>query len=460
MIDHTNYFEFQNTLPFLIRPNAGDSLFGFLLRLDYINMFQSGSVVHMIKKLSIGVPSINRPGLFLIGTIFDLELLSNLSGIPIDEIHQLTLIPSLTQIFRTTHIYPHLAGYSNEFKICPDCVKEHNIPLIHSFKNVDTCVAHKTKLYTKCLCGKSIMLFKPDTEHYSCPNCSMDYRTLPAVITNNDSDFNKQLFLYDSYKGLLEGKYIFIRDEEDLNRGFEGRLQYLSYRLNLEKGKFKQAFGYDASKMKNGHGPSNLSLSKILDILYELNLTINDFQNLVIPEKYFKIQDLNNGIINVTPTNECPNIYCIDYNKQDHGNIKNYGRKKSPMGIYMLEQYCTSCGTRFFGNNIIQSYDYNPGMRYADIEKAQQRIVKWKDSLTTVCLELIDKMIPITLTGAFKKAGIPIGKTYFIKRLGLIDILKLYSNKQRAILSTKINEIGMEEYKHLINRIYRPKKKN
>lgn len=401
MIEYNDYLNFQSTLPFLTKPGLGESLFGFLLRLDSINRFPSGSVVRMIKKLSIGVPSVNRPGLFLIGTIFNLELLSTLSGISTNEILQLTLIPSLTQIFRTSNIYPHLAGYSNEFKICPDCIKEHRIPLIHSFKNVDTCVIHKAKLHNKCLCGKKVMLFNPEIEPYSCPNCYMDYRALPSVIENIDSDFHKQLFLSNSYKGLLEGKYKFIRNEEDLNKGFEGRLQYLSYRVGLEKGKFKHAFGYDASKMKNGHGLSNLSLSKILDILYELKLTIDDFHNLEVPEKYFKIQDFNNSITDVTPTNKCPNIFCIDYNKPDHENIRNYGRKKCSSGIHMLEQYCTSCGTRFLGNNIIQSYDYNPGMRYADIEKARQRIDNWKDSLTAVCEDLMDNMIPITLTGAF-----------------------------------------------------------
>ena len=458
MPEYNDYFQMKDTFPFLLKPIAGESLFGFLLRLDSINRFPSGSVVRMIKKLSIGVPSVNRPGLFLIGTIFDLELLSKLTGIPINEIHQLTLIPALARIFRTTNIYPHLAGYSKEFKICPDCIKEQHIPLIHSFKNIDTCVIHKTKLYNKCLCGKRIMLFNPDIDPYSCPICNLDYRELPSVISNNGSVFNKQLFLYDSYQGLLEGKYKFIGDVEDLNKGFEGRLQYLSYSLGIEKGKFKQTFGYDASKMKNGHGPVNLSLSKILDILYGLDLTIEDFYNLKAPEKYFKIQDINNtNNIDQNKETICPNIFCRDYNKS--GCIKNYGRKKSSTGVYMLEQYCTTCGTKFFGNNIIQSYDYNPGMRYADIEKAQQRIDNWKHSLTAVCEELINNMIPITLTGTFKKAGIPIGKTYFVKRLGLIDILEDYAAKQRIVFAAKINEIGIDEYNHLINRIYKPKKK-
>jgi len=87
MLKYTDYIQIQDTFPFLIRPVIGESLFGFLLRLDSINRFPSGSVIRMIKKLSIGVPSVNRPGLFLIGTIFDLELLSNLAGIPINGIH-------------------------------------------------------------------------------------------------------------------------------------------------------------------------------------------------------------------------------------------------------------------------------------------------------------------------------------------------------------------------------------
>jgi hypothetical protein len=446
----------RETLPFITHYLQGESLHGYLLRLDYINRFPSGTVINMIKTHTTGTPSLNRLGLFLIGTIFNLEKLSGLVNLDIEEINELILAPSLRRVFRTENVNTYLAGYSRHFKLCPLCIEECYIPLVHSFVNIDTCINHGVILQDKCACGNRLILFNEEGIAYHCPFCNKPFKYLPIEINVNLEDLKKQLYLHDAYIQLLYKKGHFIPEDEDLKTGFERRFQYLSYELGIEKGKFKKLFGYDASNMKNGHGPVNISLSRILEILFEIGYSVDDFYNLDVSDEYFKLEKpLSNTLYK---EHVCPNIYCNDYQKEGLGNIKYYGKKKYSNYSVLVEEYCITCGTRFFGRNIIQSYDYNPGVRKHDIEKARKRIVIWQESLTKVCEEMILNMIPITLTGCFKKAGIPIGRTYFVKRLGLIDILESFAQKQKRYIYEHICDFEMNDYKNFLNRIYHKRK--
>lgn len=453
---NSNYGVLQNTLPFITHPFQGDSLYGYLIRLDCINRFPPGSILKLIKIHTTGTPSLNRPGLFLIGTIFSLKKLSGLVNLSTEAINELTLAPTFRRVFRTENINTHLAGYTKQFKLCPLCIQERYIPLVHSFANVNTCVSHGTILQDKCTCGNWIVLFKEEGAVYQCPYCNKPYKDLTIENNKNPKDVRKQMYLYNSYLTLLQGKSRFIPDNEDLKAVFERRLQYLSCKLGIEKGKFKKLFGYDASNMKNGHGPVNISLAKILEVLFEIGFSIDEFYNLQISDEYFKFEGPK--ISAIYKEHVCPNIYCGDYQKEGIGNIKNYGKKEYSKDKVFNEEYCTTCGTRFFGRNIIQSYDYNPGMRKYDVEKARQRIIIWQDSLVKICEEIILNMVPITLTGCFKKAGIPIGKTYFIKRLGLIDILETFAQEQKQYIYGHICDFDKNDFKYFMNRIYHKRK--
>jgi hypothetical protein len=207
--------------------------------------------------------------------------------------------------------------------------------------------------------------------------------------------------------------------------------------------------------MSNGHGPLNLSLAKILDILCKLGYTPEEFRDLKVNNNAKKI--ISQNLISNLKSSEhtCPNIYCNYYTLDSKGNIRNYGKKKHPSGKVMIEEYCNFCGTRFFGNNIIQSYDYNPGLRQYDIEKARERIVKWQTDLIKTCEEMIQKRIPITLTGCFRTAKIPIGKTYFVDRLGLIAILEKYAENQRKDFENWAHELLPNEVNAFLHRIYK-----
>ena len=450
--------EWDNTLPVITKPFPGESLYGFLLRLDIINMFSPGTVMDTVKKHTTGRLSLNKPGLFVVGTIFDFTKLSELANLPITEIEKLTLYPTLKRFFKSNEIYSELAGSYPNFKVCPICIKDYKLPLIHIFKNINTCFEHKVFLHDKCICGEKIRLFTSQTRP-CCPNCGTEYSSLP--IRNFDSDENiffKDEFYYNSYKSIIFDKIDLIHEDEVIASGLEKRLQYWAFKGRIPSREFKIRFGYDVTNIKNGHGMYNISLSKIIDVLYRMGVMPWEFRDMNIDKDCSRIIDQTSYVNISEGEHVCPNIYCEYYGVQGKGNVKFYGRKKDRYGNKMIEEFCDACGTRFFGNNIIQSYDYNPGLRKIDIDKARERIITWQKSLIVACKEMIEKRIPITLTGCFKHAKIPIGKTYFIDRLGLISILEKYAQEQRNELKTWSHGLEIDDLEDFTNRIYRRRK--
>lgn len=449
----------NNTLPYITVPLKGESLYGYLLRLDIINNFSSGTILSYINKHNTGITTLNRPGLFLCGTIFDLHKLSMLTSIMHDKILDLTLVNTLKKVFDINSLYPELIGYTTHFKICPYCIKTSKLPLIHVFKNIDTCLEHDLMLLDTCSCGHRIVLFQQNNEYYKCPKCNTLYENLSTKnVKKNSSQYKKQLYLYSAYSSMIHQGINLIKNNEDRAKGFESRLQYISQSKNIKHGQFKDTFGYDASNLKNGLGLLNISLSKLLDMLYILGYSPKEFANIHLDTRTNKVVNAA-PLININDEiHSCPNIYCEYFKKTDGENIKYYGKRTTKSGKVLVEEYCSSCATRFIGNNIIQSYDYNPGTRQYDIERAKERIRKWQNALRRVCEDRIVEKVPITLTGCFKKAKIPIGKTYFTKRLGLIDILIEYSDIQRSDLKNWASELNEKELIQFNKRIYAKKK--
>lgn len=454
-IKNKNLKTWTQTLPFVLKPFKGESLYGFLLRLDSGNSFNPGTVMSMIKKHTTGKMSLNRPGLFVIGKIFDLEKLSEIAGLSYELILDLTLLPALKRLFRIKDVYPALAGYSPFFKICPICMKTGRLPLLHIFQNISICTEHGVSLIDRCKCGEKIRLFTSDIKFFCCPLCNTNYQNIePKFINDRDIEL-KTRSLQKSYESILMDGICFINDFEELAKGFENRLKHLAYTQELTHGNYKRIFGYSAANIKNGHGLSNISLSKIIDTLYGLNCTPEQFRNIEYDKKALKIESNNTYKESFEEFSTCPNIYCKYFMKTNENVIRLYGKTRLYTGKEMIEEYCTYCGTRFVGDNIIQSYDYNPGLTMYDIEIAQERIRKWHENLTTTCLEAISKRIPITLTGCFKSAGIPIGKSYFVERLGLVKILEEYALKQRRDFDSWSFELTQNEAEDFLRRIYK-----
>lgn len=447
----------QNTLPVISHPLSGESLYGYLLRLDFINNLSPGTILDMLKKHTTGKTSLNRPGLFLVGKIFDLKILSKLVALSYREITKLTLAPTIQHLFKSTNIHPSQIGYSTYFKICPICISEMKLPIIHSFKNINICLEHEIELQSRCTCNHKIVLFSPDATAYHCPNCNTHYSKLPKIAANKNSDeYKKESFLYSSYVELLEDQICLVNNNESLSEGLENRLQFLSYKNGLNGKTFSEIFGYDNLRTRNGHGLDNISLAKIIDMLYGLGHTPKEFRDLKVRV------NLKQREISVSHNNfekdSCPNIYCKNWGKIGIENIKHYGRQKYNNGEIVVEKYCNTCGTRFIGDNITQSYDYNPGVNYYILEAARNRIVKWQEALKTECQKMIDKRIPITLTNCFKEANIPIGKTYSSDRLGLIDILEKYTHEQIEDLDNWKHELNTKEINSFLRRVYKRKR--
>ena len=241
-----NYL-FHTSLPCIIKPFEGESLFGYLLRLDIANNFSLGSVLRSISLHSTGRGSLNRPGLFICGTIIDLYTLSELTNIDFNRLLDLTYIKLLRKVFDINQPYPELLGYSSAFKICPLCAKNYHFPLIHSIKNIEICSTHNVYLIDRCICGNKILLFNQHSKSLKCPICNIPYQILSTSEVEPGSDYlRRQAFLYDAYYSLMCEDIAFINTVETSEKGFENRLQHNALQLGIDNKQFGERFGYEA----------------------------------------------------------------------------------------------------------------------------------------------------------------------------------------------------------------------
>lgn len=450
----------QLNFPFVIVPFQHESIYGYTMRLDVLNAYPLGTTLKLINNHKTGRLLLNRPGLFITGNTFNIDKLSQVTNISIDELNSLTMTPALHRIYQTKKIYPNLISYSSSFKVCPSCITNNLHPLLFLLKDITYCQDHKVHLYDKCVCGKKILLFSANTKANCCPYCGVPYHSLKSIsIDGNSQEMQIQEYYYNNYKDLIFNNINFVNDDEQLSSGFEKRLLYLIYKNRIAHSDFKNLFGYSINNAKNGHGLLNLSISAIIHALFRLNISVIEFRDLHTDAKLNKITNVDHSTNEKNSVRTCPNIYCSDFNLISRDNIKHYGKRTLNSGVVKIEEFCKTCGTRFIGNNIIQSYDYNPGLRHYDIERARSRIIIWQQNLMKVCEEMIQCRIPITLTGCFKKARIPIGKTYFIDRLGLINIIEEYAQKQTEDSSRWIHELSEKDAASFLRRIYKRKKK-
>lgn len=232
-----NYW--NETLPFIVKPFEGESLLGYLLRLDYINGFFPGK---LLKEL-LTVKDINdksrmkylnweevfNSGAFckILDLCIDIHLLSQRVNIPEKDIRKLTLYDAQQRLSYFVDGQRKSLVYYSELKICPICIRKWVIPKYFLVNGTSTCLTHGVKLIKHCICGKKINLFHNPWNSLVCKNkvCKKPY----SLQIKKNSAFHENLnyesiintYIYD------ENSYIINIDEKE--KSSEVLMQRLKY---------------------------------------------------------------------------------------------------------------------------------------------------------------------------------------------------------------------------------------
>lgn len=213
--DNEQTYCWYTTFPFLDAPYEGESIFGYILRMDSLNHFSPGTILNMIKLNKLA--SFNNPCSFLIDNCINIDKLAQLVGLSLDNINSLRLPSYLRFILQSNTITKSLITYSSIYRICPECIREGKIPLIHIFKKVNVCIDHKLMLESRCTCGRNIVLFSSNSMIYHCPFCGENFSGLGKRKTNNNY-LMANIYYYEIFHKLLHEYEISSANNTQLNK--------------------------------------------------------------------------------------------------------------------------------------------------------------------------------------------------------------------------------------------------
>lgn len=133
----------------------------------------------------------------------------------------------------------------------------------------------------------------------------------------------------------------------------------------------------------------------------------------------------------------CLNRACLLFGVKDADNVHRYGHRDG-----VQEWYCSMCGSRFIGDHLCMSFDSGCyGQENDDVylsasavERAQKRLAHWKQKLEATCEAMLACGEPIAVENAFAYAGIPGTANLRATRLGLVQIVADYAERQQGLL--------------------------
>lgn len=328
--------EWSFTLANLELPFIGESLIGYLLRMDYINKLPPGRIIelcyyfnkHKLNSTYERIRHFERHYLY--------TTVSRLLNIPEHYLYELS--------FRCIEkkLYNYNSSFSSrclnfELKICPICIQEWKIPIIFFMKNINTCLIHGVKLIDRCTCGKHIDIFKSESV-LCCSNKSCEKPYIELVENQNFYDMGIQYCIQSIYSTYLQDHTPFVHYNEKVITRLNKRIEFLD-RIRIKATNYiRKTFPIIMYVQKNILGRHNgkypekrFYFPSIITILFEFSITPYQFLNLNIPN----VAHYSVSIIDINKLG----LPLADLNKEKNSKLKRrissraFGRYNMKKGI-------------------------------------------------------------------------------------------------------------------------------
>jgi len=391
------------TLSHLVEPREEENewLLGLSLRCDLINGWPSGTTASMLIPRSTGVTSLGRPGLFVAGTFFDLDLLAAMLDVSRTAIDGTTFRLEFARLYPGQTTHARRMGVIPRSRVCPDCLREdHLLARWLALPLLTSCPRHRASFEDMCVCGAPLRPFQRDTPPFTCGVCHHPWRDVPRR--------EPKLAVFGADTAITSA-YSFLFD-----RGTPETMTIVHRMLWTEK---------DAKKKLLLHLDEGSSLAEIAAAIVEedVDLSIVPTQPTPIVKQRFC----------------CRNQTCPYYGVVGSQTIRHEGSRTG-----VPAYYCRYCGSRFVGNRIYQSFDdgcssdgYGPLPQA--IAGAKGRLTRWRSDLRAICKEMLVADAPITVNDAFYHAGIPPTRNLRAERLGLVEIAQDHVALQKELWAAR-----------------------
>ncbi|OMC71395.1 hypothetical protein BK126_04680 [Paenibacillus sp. FSL H7-0326] len=353
---------------------VGESLHSFLLRsakANGIGFFNLINLVQKNKKYNLHRGDVHRLN-YCPSNILELKGIKGISSSTLLDIEQASFNNVLSALKGNSkkENSKFLNDMFNEYlHFCPDCYKDDlQNKLIWEVLDIEICVKHKKKLQTSCCyCNKHIY-YKDILQVGICPYCNEDLskQNSKGLVLECPILLYQQTWLYRNWTYLinystanpLRSNEIALRLLYVLNN-FYIDLCKQTIRDKISELTFLHYLHYARGTNKKG----TVHLRTILSILFNAKLDVDQYFEMVLPEKFIRSVTHTNRI---KASHYCIAPWCSSY-MQDKSIITTLAKSNKVRGEIMKRNLvCKSCGCEYAINsnnfvvertNFIKGYD-------------------------------------------------------------------------------------------------------
>lgn len=366
-------------LPHPVRPLPDESLLGFVARLDIENDLPLGTV----RAAAATTPApMTQVAAYASGSGLDLRELGALSGNTVEALEAMTFMPDLRRLTRQAGVSIRTLGLFR-LRVCPACWRSKPLHRRQQLlPGVETCLEHGIAIGKDCVCGEPLRL--SNRAFGSCLSCGTSWADLP----NEPADpviLERDLLIAAIYERLLA-----------LDRPLR-RTSTRSLRRRV------------TSARRHGKSVPIPDLRTVsVQRLVAISIALSGDPDLVAQ------------LLELEP-DPCPNLACSRYSSD-------------PWSYADVERHCPVCGSRFVGLRLLTCFDLDHGQSrptVTQIRRARRRLGRWRRDLRRTCAGLADAGEPVSVTKAFRLAGVPMNANLRASRLGLTAIVRAAEAKRK-----------------------------
>lgn len=386
-------------------PLAGESLAGYVLALDEMNLLDAGRVLRLVRRVDAGPRKVGRPGFFINASTIDLSALAPLAGgVSVNELEQLTAVPALRWLFGAANkvVRPTKLGW----RLCPSCVRQRRIPLVALFADIGGCVEHGCALVDRCRagCEAPIEIFMGQDVPFTCHGigCAYPYEKLeaPRLTVAEMTSLTRRAAIYEDLFAFAATAPAPVPSMRTLASALHSLIAASGSAESL--------------RIRVGRRPS---LALVVEVLAATGASAQDLD-----------ARLRSVAAPAAPAPKpgpsgCPNPNC-------QANLD----KARARGLLRCanESQCRTCGTRFTRQRILFSYDEQPGYRSVFALRNNVRLERHRERLRALCDRWLQEDRTISREAALRDAGIrPSIVPHLSDRAGLCAIVESAQDRQR-----------------------------
>lgn len=285
-------------------------------------------------------------------------------------------------------------------KFCRSCLKQNgSYKLIWQVKDIKMCNLHHTLLENTCnSCSKELPYINNHLYNFKCVYCNtLLYRQSDERVYLNNEEAQRQMMLYKNWRTLMDENHVLIKEPklESLEKSLALVFIYIISKKresiflnkenriddNLSSSYLRVLKSF--LKTKNNKTQSKITIFKLLWLIEEYNISLEELSNINIPQEFIS-KILYPEKIKLGP---CLTKWCVSYHSRRNIKKINMAKPNLKGGDFTQTSICLDCFVKYAHNKKTGDWEA--------IKLFKQQIVGVNPALIDTILSLINEGVTV-----------------------------------------------------------------